>query len=382
MLHHAHTCECEHVTSVCLVRYLLAGRRPDSRPTQARTANRFEACSTLAACGSSTPPPTQPMPCACMAGAATNQWFPLAAVVVVQRCVFVSVWLRKQRNQKPCCSRRRVVRESKTNILCSSPLFVRHLHSFQNRAGGAGGAPLHLHARHIPRHAHVTQYLGTCEHLCVSSSRAERFFRGAGRARSQRQPVLVTGGVTLRRSKARCNCCALSIATRPFQPTFKPASQSAARELSTMRRYALGIMLLGLAGAVEPAARNPSLSRQAGAGIDVTAAMSLAGAAAATGHSAADQALAAPARSARTPNGDSLGQLIARLPKAELHIHIEGTLEPELMLKLAARNAVELPWRTLADAKAARSVARLTSWRRVLVPILASWVSLCFMPAP
>jgi len=36
-------------------------------------------------------------------------------------------------------------------------------------------------------------------------------------------------------------------------------------------------------------------------------------------------------------------QLIEHLPKAELHVHIEGTLEPEMMLALAQRNNVELP---------------------------------------
>ena len=39
-----------------------------------------------------------------------------------------------------------------------------------------------------------------------------------------------------------------------------------------------------------------------------------------------------------------LKQLVARLPKAELHIHIEGSLEPAMMFKLAARNGVELPY--------------------------------------
>src|ERR1700692_4239915 len=36
--------------------------------------------------------------------------------------------------------------------------------------------------------------------------------------------------------------------------------------------------------------------------------------------------------------------LIKRLPKCEVHIHIEGSLEPELMLALAARNGIRLPY--------------------------------------
>lgn len=45
-------------------------------------------------------------------------------------------------------------------------------------------------------------------------------------------------------------------------------------------------------------------------------------------------------------------EFIENLPKAELHIHIEGSLEPELMFEIAQRNRIKLPF---ADAEAVRS---------------------------
>lgn len=52
-------------------------------------------------------------------------------------------------------------------------------------------------------------------------------------------------------------------------------------------------------------------------------------------------------------------ELIERLPKAELHVHIEGTLEPELMFELARRNRVQLPFSSVEALRAAYSFTRL-----------------------
>ncbi|MDH3196011.1 MAG: adenosine deaminase, partial [Hyphomicrobiales bacterium] len=46
-------------------------------------------------------------------------------------------------------------------------------------------------------------------------------------------------------------------------------------------------------------------------------------------------------------------RLIDKLPKAELHLHIEGTLEPEMMLALAGRNKVELPYSSVEEVRKA-----------------------------
>jgi len=49
----------------------------------------------------------------------------------------------------------------------------------------------------------------------------------------------------------------------------------------------------------------------------------------------------------------NIDTLIDALPKTELHLHIEGTLEPEMMLALAKRNGVELPYASVAEIRAA-----------------------------
>lgn len=54
---------------------------------------------------------------------------------------------------------------------------------------------------------------------------------------------------------------------------------------------------------------------------------------------------------------------IARLPKAELHVHIEGTLEPELAFELAVRNGVALPY---ADTESLRGAYEFTNLQSFL----------------
>ncbi|HSJ28726.1 MAG TPA: adenosine deaminase [Acidimicrobiia bacterium] len=58
----------------------------------------------------------------------------------------------------------------------------------------------------------------------------------------------------------------------------------------------------------------------------------------------------------------TLDRLIVELPKAELHVHIEGTLEPEAMFAMAARNGVTLPWSTLDEVRAAYDFTDLQSF--------------------
>lgn len=54
-----------------------------------------------------------------------------------------------------------------------------------------------------------------------------------------------------------------------------------------------------------------------------------------------------------------LNSFIARLPKAELHLHIEGSLEPELMFALAARNGVAIPYASVDEVRAAYAFSNL-----------------------
>ena len=55
---------------------------------------------------------------------------------------------------------------------------------------------------------------------------------------------------------------------------------------------------------------------------------------------------------------ERLPELLRCMPKAELHIHIEGSLEPELIFALAKRNGLSLPY---ADVEALRRAYAFTN---------------------
>ena len=57
-----------------------------------------------------------------------------------------------------------------------------------------------------------------------------------------------------------------------------------------------------------------------------------------------------------------LPQLLREMPKAELHIHIEGSLEPELIFALAQRNDVKLPYPNVEALRAAYAFTNLQSF--------------------
>ncbi|MCD0420888.1 adenosine deaminase [Rubrivivax sp. JA1024] len=57
-----------------------------------------------------------------------------------------------------------------------------------------------------------------------------------------------------------------------------------------------------------------------------------------------------------------LTALLRKMPKAELHVHIEGTLEPELIFRLAERNGVALPYASVEALRAAYAFSDLQSF--------------------
>ncbi len=56
---------------------------------------------------------------------------------------------------------------------------------------------------------------------------------------------------------------------------------------------------------------------------------------------------------------------IKKVPKSELHLHIEGSLEPELMFKLSKRNKVEIPFKSIEEIKSAYNFSNLDSFLKI-----------------
>ncbi len=57
-----------------------------------------------------------------------------------------------------------------------------------------------------------------------------------------------------------------------------------------------------------------------------------------------------------------LASFVRQLPKAELHVHIEGTLEPEMMFELAERNDIDLPFESVDEIRRAYEFTSLQSF--------------------
>src|SRR5690349_5479805 len=60
--------------------------------------------------------------------------------------------------------------------------------------------------------------------------------------------------------------------------------------------------------------------------------------------------------------GERLADFLRGMPKAELHVHVEGTLQPELAFALARRNGVTLPYASATELRAAYDFRDLQSF--------------------
>ena len=74
---------------------------------------------------------------------------------------------------------------------------------------------------------------------------------------------------------------------------------------------------------------------------------------------------AAPNTAPNTAPASALAAFLCAMPKAELHIHIEGSLEPELIFELARRNGVVLPYASVQALRAAYAFTDLQSFLNI-----------------
>ncbi len=62
---------------------------------------------------------------------------------------------------------------------------------------------------------------------------------------------------------------------------------------------------------------------------------------------------------------ERIEEIIATLPKAELHVHVEGTLEPELMFRLSKENNVSIPYHSVEEIKKAYNFENLQDFLNI-----------------
>ena len=64
-------------------------------------------------------------------------------------------------------------------------------------------------------------------------------------------------------------------------------------------------------------------------------------------------------------NFNTIENFIKKVPKTELHLHIEGSLEPELMFRLSKRNKIEIPFESIEEIKSAYNFSNLDSFLKI-----------------
>ena len=62
---------------------------------------------------------------------------------------------------------------------------------------------------------------------------------------------------------------------------------------------------------------------------------------------------------------EDIAKFIREVPKTELHLHIEGTLEPELMFDLAKRNGIKIPYSNVNEVKSAYNFSNLEKFLNI-----------------
>ncbi len=69
-------------------------------------------------------------------------------------------------------------------------------------------------------------------------------------------------------------------------------------------------------------------------------------------------------------------EFIKKTPKAELHLHIEGTLEPDLLFRLAKKNNIQIPFSNVDEIKSAYNFKNLESFLNIFSGIFKNSLSL------